>query len=145
MFTTGNNSSSASYDYNYDFDHKDCSHTQLIYNITNCTDKSECTPSYCREVFRVDARDNLYWYNTALKAVPPRKFTQQPPSPQTLSPPPTPKFPQTLSPPTPKSPQTLSPPTPKSSRSLSPIRTPKSSKFPPLESPNPMTLWSIEF
>ncbi|CAG8796923.1 17534_t:CDS:2, partial [Racocetra persica] len=92
LFTTGNSSSSASYDYNFDIDNKDCSHTQLIYNITNCTDKSECTPSYCREVFRVDARDNLYWYNTALKAVPPRKFSQQPPSPQTLSPPPNPKF-----------------------------------------------------
>ncbi|CAG8665761.1 24482_t:CDS:2 [Cetraspora pellucida] len=156
LFTTGNNSS-FSYDHNFDIDSKDCSHTQLFYNITDFTDKSECTPSYCREVFRVDARDNLYWFNTALKAVPPRKLSQQPPSPQTLSPPstpstpkfpqtlypPTPKTPQTLSLPIPKSPQTLSPPTPKSLRALSPITTPKSPNF-PLKSPNPVA-WSIEF
>ncbi|CAG8748028.1 7431_t:CDS:1, partial [Dentiscutata heterogama] len=123
-------------------------------------------PSYCRDIYRIDSRDNLYWYNSAaLKAVPSKKYFQQSSSPQTLSPI-TPKSPQTLSPYIPKSPRTLSPSIPKSPLTLSPpspsfphpltppkspVSPPKSPLSPPkspispFASPNPMTLWSIDF
>ncbi|CAG8750356.1 41730_t:CDS:2 [Gigaspora margarita] len=128
MFTTA-------HDHDFDIDHEDNSHTQLFFR------NSESNPCFCREIYKIDESNKLYWYNSAaLKVVPSKKYLQSS-SPQNLSPQ-TPTFIQPLTPP--KSP--VSPPkSPGFSLPKSPLFAPKSPLTPPKSPISPMTLWSIDF